>query len=44
MKFERGRGHFLAVQQEGRGALQFRRVSLMAIEALQREGASVSDK
>lgn len=35
VKLERGRGHFLAVQQEGRGALQLRRVSLMAIEALQ---------
>lgn len=36
VKLERGRGHFLAVQQEGRGTLQLRRVSLMAIEALQR--------
>lgn len=35
VKFERGRGHFLAVQQKGRGTLQLRRVSLMAIEALQ---------
>lgn len=37
VKLERGRGHFLAVQQEGRGTLQLRRVSLMAIEALQRQ-------
>lgn len=35
VKLERGRGHFLAVQQKGRGTLQLRRVSLMAIEALQ---------
>lgn len=35
VKLERGRGHLLAVQQKGRGTLQLRRVSLMAIEALQ---------
>lgn len=42
VKLERGRGHFLAVQQKGGGALQFRRVSLMAIEALQEERRGIN--
>jgi len=35
VELERRRGHLLAMEQERRGPLQVRRVSLMAVEALQ---------